>query len=198
MRKIEDGTRGMARVRLDQEFRVEDVDSMPGSGGPVVSPDGAWLAYMAQGSGERDSRQVYLVAADGQGGRVQVSRDGGHSPVWSRDGTVLYFLTGTGRRGGTTTVMAVELVRRTASGGADEAVRAARRTVRDLEVSPPAKVFDVSDGVRLIELTPDGEGFFGSSTDASEDEPAAETAGEIIVTLHFSQRIEQLVPTAQK
>ena len=55
---------------------------------PEVSPDGHWLAYSSNESG---SFQIYVRPFPGQGPRVQVSVDGGSSPVWSRDETRLYY-----------------------------------------------------------------------------------------------------------
>jgi serine/threonine protein kinase len=56
--------------------------------GPRVSPDGRWLAYvLASGS----QPQVYVRPFRSAGGRVQVSTDGGDSPVWSREGNRLYY-----------------------------------------------------------------------------------------------------------
>jgi serine/threonine protein kinase/Tol biopolymer transport system component len=59
-----------------------------------VSPDGRWLAYTSDETGES---QIYLrsfTAATGQVGaeRHQVSLAGGVHPRWSRDGRELYFV----------------------------------------------------------------------------------------------------------
>jgi Tol biopolymer transport system component len=63
---------------------------------PQPSPDGRWLAYSASDPGDR---QVYVQALDGQGERVQISRDGGHSPRWAPDGRTLYYGRSTGAEG---------------------------------------------------------------------------------------------------
>ncbi|MGH7645129.1 MAG: hypothetical protein ACREMR_06040 [Gemmatimonadales bacterium] len=55
---------------------------------PALSPDGAWLAYV---SDESRQLEVYVRRVDGEGGRIQVSTDGGTEPVWSRDGRELYY-----------------------------------------------------------------------------------------------------------
>jgi hypothetical protein len=56
--------------------------------GGRVSPDGRWLAYVAN---EDAKTRVYVRPFRGAGARVQVSPDAGDSPRWSRDGTRLYF-----------------------------------------------------------------------------------------------------------
>lgn len=55
----------------------------------TLSPDGKWLAYPAEDSGQY---QVYLQAFPSSGGRWQVSSQGGTRPKWSRDGTELYYV----------------------------------------------------------------------------------------------------------
>ena len=53
-----------------------------------VSPDGRWVAYASNETG-RD--EVYLQRFPELGAKVQVSTDGGYSPVWSRDGRELFY-----------------------------------------------------------------------------------------------------------
>jgi Tol biopolymer transport system component len=58
---------------------------------PAVSPDGGWLAYVADVGG---SNEVYLLRASGQGVPVQVSSGGGGAPRWSPDGRALLYRKG--------------------------------------------------------------------------------------------------------
>ena len=53
------------------------------------SPDGRWLAYVSNESG-RD--EVYVQPADADGARVQISINGGHSPLWAPGGRELFFV----------------------------------------------------------------------------------------------------------
>ena len=55
---------------------------------PSVSPDGRWLAYQSDESGQFE---VYVRPFDGRGGKVLVSLRGGDEPVWSRDGRELFY-----------------------------------------------------------------------------------------------------------
>jgi hypothetical protein len=55
-----------------------------------VSPDGQWLAYISLVTG-RD--EIYLQPFPGPGPREPISTDGGKSPLWSRDGKELFFVT---------------------------------------------------------------------------------------------------------
>jgi Tol biopolymer transport system component len=59
-----------------------------GERGASFSPDGRWLAY---GSSESGSSQVYVRAFPDKGGHWQVSSDGGTSPIFSRNGKDLLF-----------------------------------------------------------------------------------------------------------
>ena len=55
------------------------------------SPDGRWIAYVSDESGQPD---IYVVTSAGEA-RVRASFGGGTRPRWSRDGRSLFFLRGT-------------------------------------------------------------------------------------------------------
>jgi serine/threonine-protein kinase len=57
-----------------------------------ISPDGRWIAYQSNESGEME---VYLQSFPDGGRQVQVSSGGGVQPVWSRDGGELYYRSAT-------------------------------------------------------------------------------------------------------
>jgi serine/threonine protein kinase/Tol biopolymer transport system component len=56
-----------------------------------VSPDGRWIAYAGQYEG---GPQIYVQPFPGLTGRWQISRGGGSSPLWSRDGKEIFFIAG--------------------------------------------------------------------------------------------------------
>jgi Tol biopolymer transport system component len=58
----------------------------------AFSPDGRWLAYQSAESGRPE---IYAAPFPGPGAKTRVSRAGGFQPVWSRDGSELFFLEGT-------------------------------------------------------------------------------------------------------
>jgi eukaryotic-like serine/threonine-protein kinase len=55
----------------------------------TLSPDGRWLAYVSDESG---NREVYVRPFPGvDSAKFAVSVGGGREPLWRRDGTELYF-----------------------------------------------------------------------------------------------------------
>ena len=58
---------------------------------PQLSPDGHWVAYRSNDSGQSE---VYVNAFPEPGGRVKISPDGGTEPVWARLGSELFYRNG--------------------------------------------------------------------------------------------------------
>jgi tRNA A-37 threonylcarbamoyl transferase component Bud32/dipeptidyl aminopeptidase/acylaminoacyl peptidase len=56
---------------------------------PSFSPDGSWIAYQSDESGEWE---IYVREFPGPGGRWQVSTAGGTDPHWSHDGSEIFYL----------------------------------------------------------------------------------------------------------
>ena len=108
---------------------------------PALSPDGRWLAFVSDQSGQP---QVYLRSLARGDDQIQVSRDGGTEPVWSRDGRELFYR---GLSGGQTFMMA-----------------AAIRTSGALAVTGRQTLFAAAEFVQTqphsnYDVTPDGRGF---------------------------------------
>ncbi len=59
--------------------------------GPVLSPNGKWLAYTSDESGRAE---IYVTAFPDPGGKWQISNGGGSSASWSADGKQLYYSVG--------------------------------------------------------------------------------------------------------
>ena len=102
---------------------------------PRVSPDGRWIAFESDASGQS---QIYVQPFPGPGARVQVSDDGGYEPLWSPSGRELFYRV-PGR------VMAAEIqpngrpsgVRRVALTG--DFVEDVGRNHQDYDVAPDGK-----------------------------------------------------------
>jgi serine/threonine-protein kinase len=84
------------RMTLMGEPRIDRLlGPIPSPFTPEVSPDGRWLAYQSNESGEPE---VYVRPyPDVEGGRWQISRQRGSRPAWSRNGRELFFLDGSDR-----------------------------------------------------------------------------------------------------
>jgi len=67
---------------------------------PRLSPDGRWLAYR---SNESKRNEIYVASFPKPGGKWQISTNGGQNPVWSRDGSELYYYSADNR------IMAVDI-----------------------------------------------------------------------------------------
>ena len=109
---------------------------------PAISPNGRWLAYV---SDTEDGDQVYLRPHPGET-NTRVSPAGGVEPVWSRDGSELFFRSGPG-------LFSVAVDPKT--GGSSSP----RRQFAGVFVSDPGgnvPAYDVSiDGARFLMLRPD-------------------------------------------
>jgi hypothetical protein len=62
-----------------------------GESAPALSPDGNWLAYQSDETGQME---VYVRPYPGPGARMSVSLQGGTEPVWARSGWELFFRSG--------------------------------------------------------------------------------------------------------
>jgi Tol biopolymer transport system component len=84
-------TSAILRLLLDGDRRVDTV--LSGSGvltTPELSPDGRWMAYSSDESGQPE---VYIRPYPNvDAGRWQISSRGGTRPAWSRSGRELFFL----------------------------------------------------------------------------------------------------------
>ena len=108
--------------------------------GAAFSPDGRWVAYASDETGEVE---VYLRSRDG-GGETRVSTHGGAGARWRADGRELFYLT----RGGTLMATAVE-------------------TEPSLRVGTPQPLFETTAAFFPIDFAayapaPDGQSFFVS------------------------------------
>ena len=80
-------------VLLDADGEVHSLLASPFSEDlPALSPDGRWLAYASNESGELEVYVRPFPNVNDQ--NWQVSTDGGTAPVWARDGRELFYLRG--------------------------------------------------------------------------------------------------------
>lgn len=95
-------------LSLEDGSRIPFVRTPANERAPMLSKDDRWLAYASDESG-RD--EIYVRAYPGPGPPIQVSTDGGREPVWSSDGTELFY-----RHGDAMMAVPVEIDRTFAAG----------------------------------------------------------------------------------
>jgi dipeptidyl aminopeptidase/acylaminoacyl peptidase len=177
--------RDIAVIHLEDEgARVEDLVATPADEvGPMVSPDGTWIAYMSFDFGP----EIYVRPATGGGARVQVSTSAGFIPRWSPDGKKLYFNQAQSR-------MVVDVLEDEAAepGSGQTEPSQSEQTFR---VSVPRELFVRGASLgSAYDVLPDGEGFLNTSTGETEPGDAQNVANELIVTLNFFEELKRLAP----
>ena len=86
------GAANISVVRLEGDSALKPlVASDANEVAPRLSPNGRWLAYASDESGQN---QVYVRPYPGPGPRVQLSDEGGTQPMWSRNGQQLFYRIG--------------------------------------------------------------------------------------------------------
>jgi hypothetical protein len=141
--------------------------------GPSVSPDGRWLAYVSNETG-RD--EVFVRPfPDVEAGKVQVSRNGGFGPLWSRARQELFYVD-----------------------GADNLVTTRFDTGGGFRVAEQETLFTIPDGYLLaagnngIDVAADGQRFLMgrslSITGVEGDAP------RLVLVQNFSVELRRRVP----
>ena len=158
-------------VSMDDEHRVEWLlETEQSESHPNLSPDGRWLAYTSEESGQREVYARTFPNVDD--GRWLVSRSGGVSPVWGADRSEVFYESGDGA------MMVV---------------------VNDSEstFSPgnPTTLFDglyrLGVNPYLFDVSPDGEQFL--TIKDSVGDPSS--VGQIILVQNWFEELMRLVPT---
>ncbi len=138
---------------------------------PELSPDGRWIAYVSDESGQFE---VYVRPyPDMVSRRWQVSSDGGETPMWSKDGSQLFFA-----HRATEDLMQVEITEGD-----------------DFNWSTPVPVLDLTPYAwnagprdsRSFDISVDGERFLMVRE--------SNAANRLMVVLNWFSELERLVPT---
>jgi serine/threonine-protein kinase len=137
-------------------------------GGPQFSPDGHWMAYASNESGQF---QVYVRPFPAPDRKIQVSTDGGSYPLWNRNGKELFYRNGN-------KMLAVDIA--TASMNVDPVL------------STPKLLFEqryafFSATVPSHDVSADGQRFVMVKSDAS--------ANRLNVVINWFEELKRRVPT---
>ena len=138
-----------------------------------ISPDGRWLAYESNESGQS---QIYVRPFPAvNGGRWQVSTAGGARPVWARSGRELFYLDGTGF------VTSVP-VQGTSSFSAGNPTRLFE--AKTVSSFPNGRHYDVARDERFLVIK-----------NAPASNPASnETPASMVVVLNWSEELKARLP----
>ena len=144
--------------------------------GAELSPNGEWSAYGAGPSG--NAADIYVEPFPPTGARHRISQDGGLYPLWSPEGSELFYRPNAGGTG--ITLRSVDIVTEPAFAFSNE------QTL-------PVEGFNVVSGYRDYDITPDGERllmvFPADQSDSSE--PARQ---QINVVLNWFEELKERVP----
>jgi hypothetical protein len=144
---------GALGVWREQDIQVVDLESgnvepllrESDEAHPALSPDGRWIAYKSTRTG---IPEVFVDRFPELNPRVPISTGGGVGPVWSRDGTRLFFSSADGSR-----IFEVGITAR------DRLVAAPPREIFAAAVAPGAwgaRAFDIMPDGRLVVLRDEG------------------------------------------
>ena len=135
---------------------------------PMISPDGHWLAYTSDESGQPE---VYVRSFPAGHGKWPISTEGGQEPLWARDGSELFY-----RNSGKLMAVTIE-TESTFLAGRPKLLF--EREYAKREMNPfGSPNFDVSSDGRFLIIEPDS---MASST-------------EINFALNWFEELERLVP----
>ncbi|MDA2933956.1 hypothetical protein MYX82_06390 [Acidobacteria bacterium AH-259-D05] len=132
---------------------------------PMISPDGRWLAYISDESGQNE---IYVQPFPEAGQKWLISTGGGIEPMWSPDGRELFYRTAD-------QMMAVAI---------QTEPRFSARTPRQLYKG--TYILDTGVGHPRYSVSPDGQHFMMGK--ASEED-------QIRVVLNWFEELKRLVPT---
>jgi len=158
------GTTPRAETLIQTTFNEENAE---------ISPDGNWLAYQSNESGQE---QIYVRPFPKiDGGRWQISTAGGSRPLWARSGRELFYLDVNH------VLMAVPV-----------------RMAPSFSAGNPAKVFDTRYAVpqtgRTYDVSPDGRRFLMIKENTTAEQNSNATPASMVVVLNWFEELKRLSP----
>ena len=170
-------TRDLVMLNADGEKRITTpfVETPFEERGAIFSPDGRWVAYVSNKSGQND---VFARPFPGPGGEVTISVGGGQEPVWAPSGRELFY-----RHDGK--LLTVRIA----------------QTASSLTVGTPTPLFDdpyrldtggAAGGVANYDIAPNGQRF------VMVEEPRLANAPETVrlqVILNWFEDLKRRAPT---
>ena len=170
----------VSMLSLDGRRSTPAMNSAAGELSLRFSRDGEWIAYVSNETGQYE---VYVEHFPSTGGKWQISRGGGVSPIWAPDGQELYFDNGRGQ------IMAASIqTEPTFSPGAPESLIDLTEiwTTNQINATRPG---NSTRPVAEFDLAPDGGRFLVVSAAIQELAP-----WEFVYVLNWSRDLERMAP----
>ena len=172
-------TRDLLLLNVDGDKRTTTsfVETPFEERGAIFSPDGRWVAYVSNKSGQND---VFARPFPGPGGEVTISVGGGGEPVWAPSGRELFY-----RHDSKLWSVPIE------------------QTASALTVGAPTRVFDdpyrldtggAAGGVANYDISPNGHRFVMVEEPRSANDAAPETV-RLQVILNWHEELKRRAPT---
>ncbi len=158
------------------------IQSVAGKSNAEISPDGRWIAYQSDESGQI---QIYVRPFPKvDSGRSQISPAGGTRPAWARNGRELFYLDGNELL----TSVAVQTTETTFTAGTPTKILDTR-----YYAGSSTRGFDL----RAYDVSPDGKRFLMIKDMASADPKSAAPAASMVVVLNWFEELQSRVPLAR-
>ena len=135
--------------------------------GGNFSPNGRWVAHASNQTG---SMEIWVRPFPGPGAPVRISSDGGYDPVWSRDGTELFYENGA-------KLMTARVVSETPAFRADRPRLLFEGGFTHDDTDPNIRYFDAAADGRLVMI----------------ESTAAAKPASIIVVQHWDRELNRLM-----
>jgi serine/threonine-protein kinase len=141
----------------------------------AFSPDGRWIAYGSQESG---SNEIYVRSFPDKGGKWQISNSGGTIPIWSPSGGELFYYSEDRR---------IMVVNYTAKGDSFLPNKPRLWSETQLADTGVFQNYDIApDGKRFVVLMP------------AEGSDKQESQSHVTFLLNFYDELRRRIPTGEK
>jgi hypothetical protein len=171
-------TRDILMLNVDGDKRTTTpfVETPFEERGAIFSPNGRWVAYVSNKSGQND---VFARPFPGPGGEVTISVGGGQEPVWAPSGRELFY-----RHDGKLLTVRID------------------QTAASLTVGAPTRVFDdryrldtggAAGGVANYDISPNGQRFVMVEEPLSANDAAIRTV-RLQVILNWFEELKRRAP----
>ena len=156
------------------------IESTGAKSNAEISPDGRWVAYQSDESGQV---QVYVRPFPKvDSGRWQISPAGGTRPAWARNGRELFYLDGNDQL----TSVPVQTKATTFGAGTPTKI---------LDTKYYAGATTAGFDLRAYDVSPDGQRFLMIKDTPSGAQESAAPPASMVVVLNWMEELKRLAPT---